>query len=141
MSYYLAIIGTKDCPIYELEFGTNRQGGDGVARFSPEMKELNPFILHAALDVVEYVQWTTNSLYLKAVDNFYSYMISAFVTAGNIKFLLLHETRNEDGIRQFFSDVYDLYVKTLLSPFYFTNQPIQSPIFDQKVRQLAKRYL
>lgn len=47
------------------------------------MRELNPFILHAALDVVEDVQWSTNGLFLKVVDNFYSYFISAFVTAGS----------------------------------------------------------
>lgn len=105
------------------------------------MKEINPFVLHSALDIVEDVQWSTPSLYLKAVDTFYEYLISAFVTAGNVKMLLLHETRNEEPIRQFFSDVYDLYVKTLLSPFYFVNQPITSTVFDQKVRALAKKYL
>ena len=59
----------------------------------------------------------------------------------DIKMLLLHETKNEDAIRQFFNDVYDLYVKTLLSPFYFVNQPITSAVFDQKVRMLARRHL
>uniref|UniRef100_A0A060SZ83 ARAD1C03168p n=1 Tax=Blastobotrys adeninivorans TaxID=409370 RepID=A0A060SZ83_BLAAD len=141
MSYYLAIVGTNDSPIYELELGTHRQGGDGSAKFSPEMKELNPFVVHAALDIVEDVQWNTSGLYLKAVDNFYSYMISAFVTPGNVKIMLLHDTKNEDSIRQLFNDVYDLYVKTLLSPFYFVNQPITSPVFDQKVRALARKYL
>ncbi|ANB14432.1 Trs20p [Sugiyamaella lignohabitans] len=82
-SYYLAIIGTKDCPIYELEFGSYRQSGDGISKFPPEIKELSPFILHSSLDIVEDVQWTTNSLYLKSVDNFYSYMVSAFVTPGS----------------------------------------------------------
>lgn len=32
MSYYFAIIGTKDAPIYNIEFGTYRQGGDGSAK-------------------------------------------------------------------------------------------------------------
>lgn len=163
------------------------------------MKEINPFIVHASLDVVEDVMWTTNQLYLKVVDNYYGYMISSMVTAGNIRFLLLHKpgaasslssgisgasissessisgspssgsgvgagsghntgassligsgssnssssyySHNEEPIRQFFFDVYDLYVKTLLSPFYFVNQPITSPVFDQKVRVLAKKYL
>jgi hypothetical protein len=82
-SYYFAIIGTKDSPIYELEFGTHRQGGDGMSRFPPEIKELCPFILHSSLDVVEDSQWGSNSLYLKVIDNFYSYMVSAFVTGGS----------------------------------------------------------
>lgn len=84
MSYYLAITGTKDCPIYELEFGTHRQGGDGVSKFPPQIKELNPFILHSALDIVEDLEWTTNNLYLKVVDNFYNYLVSAFVTGGSM---------------------------------------------------------
>ena len=28
-----------------------------------------------------------------------------------MKFVLLHETRNDDGIRSFFLDVWELYVK------------------------------
>lgn len=34
MSYYLAMIGTTDNPIYESEFGTYRQGGDGTSKVS-----------------------------------------------------------------------------------------------------------
>lgn len=105
------------------------------------MKELNPFIVHAAIDIVEDVQWRSNSLYLKAVDEFYGYYISAFVTPGNIKFLLLHETKNDESIRQFFNEVNDLYVKTALNPFYSVNDPITSAVFDLKVKQLGKKYL
>lgn len=38
-------------------------------------------------------------------------MVSTFLTAGNIKFMLLHGGRSEDSIRNFFMDVYELYVK------------------------------
>ena len=60
MSYYFAIIGTQDNPIFEYEFGTSKQGGDGKPRFSE--RHLNQFILHSSLDVVEEVQWNNGQL-------------------------------------------------------------------------------
>lgn len=141
MLYYFAAMGTEDNPLYELEFGTFRLGGDGVLRFTQEMKELNPFVVHAALDVVEDVQWETNTLYLKAIDTFYGYLVSAYVTPGNVKMMLVHEGKNEEAIRHFFTDVNDLYVKTMLSPFYRLNDPIRSSVFDARVKALAKKYL
>ncbi|KAK7208069.1 hypothetical protein BZA70DRAFT_272826 [Myxozyma melibiosi] len=32
MSFYLAIVGTKDNAVYSLDFGTYRQGGDGTSK-------------------------------------------------------------------------------------------------------------
>ena len=52
--------------------------------------------------------------------------------------MLLHETRNDDGIRAFFNDVWECYVKTLLNPFYAVDKPIKSPIFESKIRTIAK---
>ncbi|KAK9448943.1 Sedlin [Limtongia smithiae] len=141
MSFYLAVIGTKDNCIYDLDFGTYRQGGDGTSKLSNDMKQLCPFIVHSSLDIVEEIQWTSTGMYLKVIDKFYNYLISAYLTAGNIKFLLLHETRADDAIRQFFTDVYELYVKSLASPFYSVDQPITSKVFDQRVKMLAKKYL
>lgn len=112
-----------------------------MPRFDKAINELNPFVVHAALDVVDDMQWTTPAMYLKTVDNFYSYMISAYITAGNVRFMLVHETKNEESIRQFFLDLYDLYVKTLMSPFYRVTDRIESTAFDAKVRSLAKKYL
>jgi hypothetical protein len=37
--------------------------------------------------------------------------VSTFLTAGNIKLMLLHGGKNEESIRNFFQDVYELYVK------------------------------
>ncbi|KAL9022980.1 MAG: hypothetical protein Q9180_008456, partial [Flavoplaca navasiana] len=56
MSYYFCIVNTRDQPTFELEFGTSKQGGDGIARFSPDARELNPFRLHASLDYVDDLQ-------------------------------------------------------------------------------------
>ncbi|KAI9183434.1 TRAPP subunit [Blastocladiella emersonii ATCC 22665] len=132
MSYYFAIIGTRDSPIYEAAIG-NPLKDDG--------KHLHQFVLHAALDFVDDAMWTTPNTYLRIVDKFNDWFVSAFVTAGNVRFMLLHTAKNEDGIRGFFGDVYELYIKAMLNPFYEVNAPITSPAFDVKVRTLAKRYL
>ena len=64
MSYYLTIIGTRDNPLYEHEFGTSKTGGDGLARFRDEAKHMNQFIVHAALDMVEEAQWASKDMYV-----------------------------------------------------------------------------
>jgi len=64
MSYYFAIIGTQDNPIFEYEFGTSKQGGDGHARFTEQARHQNQFILHSSLDVVEEVQWNNGQLWV-----------------------------------------------------------------------------
>ncbi|KAL1590543.1 hypothetical protein WHR41_00952 [Cladosporium halotolerans] len=89
MSYYFTIIGTKDNPLFEHEFGTSKPGGDGTAKFREEAAHMNQFIVHAALDMVEEVQWGTKDLYLKKVDTFQNNHIHTFITGGNVKFMLL----------------------------------------------------
>jgi len=102
---------------------------------------LNQFIVHSALDIVEELQWNTSNMYLKTIDKFNEWHISAHVSAGNIKFMLLHETKNEDSIRSFFSECCELYIRILLNPFYELNSPITSPTFDNRMRLIAKKYL
>lgn len=62
MSYYFVIIGTLDNPLFEQEFGTSKAGGDGVSRFREEARHMNQFIVHAALDMVEDIQWGNKEL-------------------------------------------------------------------------------
>ncbi|KAK5663888.1 hypothetical protein OQA88_96 [Cercophora sp. LCS_1] len=164
MSYYFAVIGTQDNPLFEYEFGTSKQGGDGQSRFSAETRHLNQFILHSSLDIVEEVQWTTGQLYLKAIDKFFNNYVSCFITGGNVKFLLLHQplntaggtgaTRNstsiaanptspqtEEAVKNFFTEVYENYVKAIMSPFYNTNMEIKSPVFRARVVAAGRKYL
>lgn len=168
MPCYFAIIGAKDNPIYEAEFISPQ-----LTSFPPELKELNPFILHASLDILEDLQWQTNpqsagpasqnggflrsrhvasgdNCYLGKIDHFYGLAISGYLSYSNMKFVMIHSSNTskstpaqiEDGpVRNFYQGVHELYVKTLMNPFYKLNDPITSPVFDAKVRALAKRYL
>jgi trafficking protein particle complex subunit 2 len=75
----------------------------------------------------------------------------------DIKFLLLHapaaptttlrnpatatSPQTEEAIRQFFVEVYESWVKTIMSHFYQVNMEVKSPIFRGKVIAAAKKYL
>ncbi|KAI9762223.1 MAG: hypothetical protein M4579_000546 [Chaenotheca gracillima] len=177
MSYYFAIIGTKDNPLFEHEFGTSKQGGDGIARFPEQARHMNQFIVHSSLDIVEEVQWGTGQMYLKVIDRFYNNYVSCFLTGGNIKFLLLHapptssltntgsgsnnpasgtsssrasstsiaanptSPATEEAIRQFFVDVYEAWIKTIMNPFYLVNMEVKSPVFRTRVAAAGRKYL
>ncbi len=73
-----------------------------------------------------------------------------------MKFILLHEGKNDDGIRALFMDVWELYIKvvssyayeaalisaqTCLNPFHTACTPIRSAVFDGRVRASAKKHL
>lgn len=62
MSYYFAIVGAQDNPLFGYEFGTSKQGGDGQSRFTDQLRHLNQFILHSSLDIAEEVQWSTGQM-------------------------------------------------------------------------------
>jgi hypothetical protein len=99
MSFYFAIIGTKDNPLFEHEFGSSKQGGDGIAKFPEQARHMNQFIVHSSLDIVEEVQWASGQMYgsmlrvrrlvtdvqryLKCIDRFYNNYVSCFMTGGS----------------------------------------------------------
>lgn len=94
LSYYFSIIGTKDNPLYELEFSSFKSSSPtpGQSQFSASVKEILPFVTHSALDIVEDATWSTNQFSLGRIDSFYGLVINAFITQGNIKFLLCYDT-------------------------------------------------
>lgn len=94
------VVGSKE-PLYKMEMRARRE----------ESAHVDEFVLHAALDLVDELMWTTPAMALKVVDRFNDQLVSAFVTASGVKFLLLHETRNDDTVKAFFHEVHELYVK------------------------------
>lgn len=133
----LFVMVGKNEPLYEAEF--NKLPG---STSSDNVLRQNYFVLHSALDLVEKAAWTNSSMNLKVVDKVNHQNVSAFVTAGSIKFLILHSgSRSDDSIKLFFMEVYELYVKLSMNPFYKYDTPIISKNFDRRVRGAARRYL
>ncbi|KDN37800.1 hypothetical protein RSAG8_09955, partial [Rhizoctonia solani AG-8 WAC10335] len=117
--------------------GATRVMGGGVDR------QVIMMIANASLDVIEDVMKVNGAMYLKAVDKFNEWAVSAFITPGNMKFILLHDGKNEEsgGIKNFFMELWELYVKTAMNPFHTAHTSIKSPIFDARVRASAKKHL
>lgn len=97
-----------------------------------EHRHLNQFIVHSALDPLEDAATLSSSCYLKVIDRYISltdvggrhtdqercrfndWMVSGYITPSNVRMLLLHDVKNEDGIKSFFTEIHELYIKVLV---------------------------
>ncbi|KAJ9508209.1 hypothetical protein QJQ45_021582 [Haematococcus lacustris] len=152
------VVGQQDHPIYEADLTGPKEVSWSVHITSTVMISMPPltqspdscqqqqaqylhqFVLHAALDAVDEAMWMTKEPYLKTVDRFNNLLVTAFVTPGNARFLLLHDGRNEESMRNFFLEAYELYIKVILNPLQQPTMRISNREFDRKIRLLAKRF-
>jgi hypothetical protein len=135
MSTLFVIVGKNDKPLYSFEYS------DAKKFLAKDETYLNHFIVHSSLDIVEETVWKNNAMYLKTIDRYGALNISSYVSPSHVKFMLLHNLKNEDSIKNFFVDVHEFYLKILMNPFYEVNTPITSKVFDDRVKQLALKKL
>ena len=171
MSYYFVVVSPTDTPLFEYTFGTSKGGGTGQAHFrnGESSRYMNQFIIHAAIDIVEEAQWLTPNMWLKVIDHYAptNSHISCFMTGTNVRFMLLHQPsgpvtvgasrastlssssiamnptspQTEDAIRQFMTEIYEIWVKTLINPFYKIGNEVKSPIFRARVAAAGRKWL
>ena len=145
MSYYFVMVGHEDNPIFEVEYSrahhTGTQERQSSAQKKDDLLHLHQFTAHASLDIIDENKWVSNNLNFKALDRFNEYIVSAFVTPSQIRFVMLHLDRNDDGIKSFFHEVFELYTKLSLNPFYSPGTKIHFQSFQQRVNTLCKKFL
>lgn len=132
---YLAIVAKGDVPIFEAKLPSATP-----IRAQPDNPNQFQFIVHQSLDSVDQKKWSGTSMYLKEVDRFNNIPVSAFVTSGHIRFMLLHPGKDDSSVRSFFYDLYEMYVKIAMNPFYIKNTPITNRKFEVRVMALAKTH-
>lgn len=100
--------------------------------------------------------WSVATGYLRVVDRYGEWLVSAQIAPTGDRLILLHDGgsssggsgggslsgKNEEGIKSFFAEVNELYSKYRMNPFAPSpGEPIDSGPFEVKVRILAKRHL
>ncbi|EFP83092.2 uncharacterized protein PGTG_09045 [Puccinia graminis f. sp. tritici CRL 75-36-700-3] len=123
--------------------GQEDQSAISYARKDSERgRHVVQLVSHAALDTIDALIWAEKSMYLKQIDRFHEWSVSAWIPPGGMRFVLLHEIKNnDDGIKMFFLEAWESFVRHQLSPFYEINSRIASPQLDTRIRTSARKFL
>ena len=84
----LVIIGKNDVPLYEVNLKIIKK----------DINITHHFALHSSLDSLDEIVHQNNNMFLKRIDQSGEFNIYGYVTATNIKFLLLIDDKKEDVI-------------------------------------------
>lgn len=134
-NFYFAIVHHNDFLLFDAHFSSYQQVAEQDLAF------LKQFVAHAALDLIDQLQWHTQNLFLKCVDKYNDWFVSAFVAPSLVRLVLVHDHRHELGIRNFFNDVFEMYINLSMNPFYEDGAKIQSEDFGRRVEISFKRFL
>ena len=122
------IVSRDDFPLFELKI-------DRLVKSSLALQkqDLYEFIINAALDPVDNMQWSTPNMYLKTVDKVDCLSVNCLLTPANARLMILHENMAEDKLKTFLNEVYDLFVRLSMNPFFSSTEKICIEQFDQRV--------
>ncbi|KRY84614.1 Translationally-controlled tumor -like protein, partial [Trichinella pseudospiralis] len=95
---------------------------------------LKQLIAHASLDIVDELAAEQSHMMIKQVEKYNEWNISAFVTASGVRFLMLHTAKNDEGIKNFFIEIYEMYIKLAMNPFHRIGEKIESPAFHKRAQ-------
>ena len=103
---------------------------------------LDEFILFASLDMIDRIKGSSSDAYLKIVDKFNDFVVSAFVPISNVRFLLLHKQQNsEEAMRSFFQEAYISYTRLVSDLRYKMGSLLTDERFDAGIRELGRKLL
>lgn len=164
MNSFLVIYTPEDDVVYEIDW-IKPQAYASKLDSDPHLPR---FLLYSALDALEVARWKIPSTFLGTIDVYGEWIVTAFLSLSNERFLLLHDAKaDEASLKGFLNEVHDAWIKTVqANPFYIrgydrkrdeiegTNPLIDSLLsmdlrsklprtmdaFDRKVRELAKSY-
>ena len=129
---YFVIIGSNDRLLYEYP-------KESAMKYASDNEYvLNQFVILSALDYIEEKKKTSSKMYFKSIDVYGSHHLSAFITPGNIKFILMTQSKSFES-KSFFEAVYEDYIKITLNPFYELQTPIQNDHLTNHIKQLLRQ--
>jgi hypothetical protein len=137
---FCVVDGRTGRALYEADFGSTRRD---------DARHLRQFVIASSLDRLNERKWETHATYVKIIDTFDAdCFIHAYVTQGNIHFVLLTTKREEQNVKQFFETVHEATTKVRMSPFFYDDSDdhglgemdwlAANASFDAKVRRCSR---